>query len=70
VAAFTVGGDGERGEASGGHGGENRWMDRLRGRPKGQPFFMWFAAHDAHRAWDADSFGASTGPAMSACRRI
>jgi len=56
VAAFVVGGDGERDELKGGHGGENQWIARLRGRPVDQPFFMWFAAHDAHRVWDADSF--------------
>lgn len=56
LAAFDVTGDGERDELSGGHGGENRWVDRLRARPADCPFFMWFAAHDAHRVWDADSF--------------
>ena len=63
VAAFDRGGDGERGESSGGRGGENRWLDRLRGRPKDQPFFMWFASHDAHRPWDADSFEGINRPA-------
>ena len=63
VAAFDQGGDGERAESSGGPGGENRWLDRLRGRPKDQPFFMWFASHDAHRIWDADSFAGINRPA-------
>lgn len=56
VAAFDVGGDGARGDLSGGHGGENQWIARLRGRPMEKPFLMWFASHDAHRNWDADSF--------------
>ncbi len=36
---------------SGGHG---RWVDVVKERPRGKPFFFWFAATDAHRAWDAD----------------
>jgi len=56
VAAFDVGGDGARDDLSGGRGGENQWIARLRGRPMEKPFLMWFASHDAHRAWDADSF--------------
>ena len=63
VAAFTVGGDGERDDLKGGHGGENQWIARLRGRPADRPFFMWFASHDAHRVWDADSFAGIHRPA-------
>ena len=37
---------------AGGPGGENRWVEYLKQRPKNKPFFMWFAAHDAHREWD------------------
>ncbi len=33
VAAFDIGGDGARDDLSGGHGGENQWIARLRGRP-------------------------------------
>jgi arylsulfatase A-like enzyme len=54
--AFDVTGDGELNEFAGGRGGENRWVDRLRERPPGRPFFAWFASHDAHRIWNADSF--------------
>jgi len=36
----------------GGAGGEERWLDSLRDRPKDKPFFMWLAAYDAHRGWD------------------
>jgi N-sulfoglucosamine sulfohydrolase len=32
--------------------GAENWIPTLRQRPKNQPFFMWFAAHDAHRGWD------------------
>jgi N-sulfoglucosamine sulfohydrolase len=63
LAAFDVTGDGDRRTPGGGRGGEERWVDRLRERPPGRPFFMWFAAHDAHRVWDADSFDGMTRPA-------
>ena len=56
VAAFNIGGDGQRDDLKGGRGGENQWIARLRTRPQQKPFFMWFASHDAHRSWDADSF--------------
>lgn len=32
--------------------GAEKWVHTLRERPKDKPFFMWFAAHDAHRGWD------------------
>lgn len=37
---------------SAGPGGEGLWVDCLQNRPKDKPFFMWFAAYDAHRGWD------------------
>jgi arylsulfatase len=40
--------------AGGGAGGEELWMDCLDKRPGDKPFFMWFAAYDAHRAWAPD----------------
>lgn len=61
--AFDVMGDGDRTTPGGGTGGEGRWVDRLRERPRGRPFFMWFASHDAHRVWDADSFTGMARPA-------
>lgn len=36
----------------GGASGSERWVEYLEERPKNRPFFMWFAAHDAHRGWD------------------
>ncbi len=63
VAAFDIGGDGERDDLKGGHGGENQWIARLRGRAQDKPFFMWFASHDGHRVWDADSFAGMNRPA-------
>lgn len=62
LAAFEVTGDGELDELNGGRSGANRWVDRLRDRPRDRPFFMWFAAHDAHRIWDAESFSGLTRP--------
>lgn len=32
-------------------GGMGDWVQILKDRPKDQPFFFWFAAHDAHRSW-------------------
>jgi arylsulfatase A-like enzyme len=33
--------------------GEQMWIPVLQERPKGRPFFMWFASLDAHRGWSA-----------------
>lgn len=38
----------------GGDSGSEMWVPYLKERPKDKPFFMWFAAHDAHRGWDKD----------------
>lgn len=38
----------------GGVSGADNWVKALQDRPKDQPFFMWFAAFDAHRGWDMD----------------
>lgn len=35
-------------------GGHADWVRIVKERPKDKPFFFWFAAYDAHRAWDAD----------------
>lgn len=34
--------------------GSKGWVPLLQGRPKEKPFFMWLAAYDAHRPWEAD----------------
>ncbi len=34
-----------------GPGGERRWVEHLKRRPRDKPFFMWFASTDAHREW-------------------
>jgi arylsulfatase len=34
-----------------GPGGERRWVEHLKRRPRDKPFFMWFASTDAHRDW-------------------
>lgn len=39
----------------GGPSGAERWVEYVRDRPMDKPFFMWFAALDAHRVWD-DAF--------------
>jgi len=43
------------GQVPGNHGGHGRWVEHLQNRPKDRPFFAWFAALDAHRAWDGDT---------------
>lgn len=35
-----------------GPGGEVDWVKQLAERPRDKPFFMWFAAVDAHRDWE------------------
>lgn len=35
--------------------GAENWIQLLRERPKDQPFFLWYAAFDAHRPWEADA---------------
>ncbi|MDR2860134.1 MAG: sulfatase [Mediterranea sp.] len=40
----------------GGVSGSEMWVTYLKERPKDKPFFMWFAAHDAHRNWDDEVF--------------
>lgn len=39
-----------------GDGGEEMWVPVLQQRPKDKPFFMWFAALDAHRVWGPNEF--------------
>lgn len=39
-----------------GNGGEEKWMSAVTDRPKDKPFFMWFAAFDAHREWGQNDF--------------
>ena len=43
--------------------GAARWIECLQERPKDKPFFMWFAAFDAHRPWEADTEEAPHDPA-------
>lgn len=40
-----------------GPGGEEDWVSFIENRPKDQPFFFWFASHDAHRDWQFDTKG-------------
>lgn len=46
-----------------GDGGEAHWISSLEERPKDQPFFMWFAALDAHRVWGENRFRGTHDPA-------
>lgn len=46
-----------------GPGGERNWVQHLRQRPADKPFFMWLAAADAHRDWQATDRDATYDPA-------
>jgi N-sulfoglucosamine sulfohydrolase len=46
-----------------GDGGEEQWVNVLRDRPKEKPFFMWFAALDAHREWGQNEYAGTNPPA-------
>lgn len=48
-----------------GVGGEAQWVGVLQERPKDKPFFMWFAAPDAHRDWQPDPEGVPHDPDQS-----
>ena len=45
-----------------GNSGSDDWVNVLQNRPKGQPFFMWFASLDAHRAWGPNQFSGTHHP--------
>lgn len=47
-----------------GDGGEELWVETLRRRPSKKPFFMWFAAFDAHRDWGPNSFSGTHDPTI------
>ncbi|MBL7106082.1 MAG: sulfatase [Phycisphaerae bacterium] len=36
--------------------GAEKWVEVLQKRDRSKPFFLWFAAHDAHRGWDTEEF--------------
>jgi len=44
----------DHGRSPANSGGHANWVRHVRERPRGQPFFFWFAAYDAHRNWDGD----------------
>ena len=45
-----------------GDGGELQWVKSINERPKDRPFFMWFAAIDAHRSWGPNDFSGTHTP--------
>ena len=45
-----------------GDGGEELWVNCLQERPREKPFFMWFAAMDAHRPWGPNEFSGKHNP--------
>jgi N-sulfoglucosamine sulfohydrolase len=42
-------------KVKGNSGGHGNWITALAECPKDKPFFLWLAALDAHRPWDADA---------------
>ena len=49
-----------------GDGGESKWVGSIKERPRNRPFFMWFAAYDAHRNWGPNEFAGAHDPDMIA----
>lgn len=45
-----------------GNGGEKKWLKSVKERPLDKPFFMWFAAFDAHRPWGTNEFSGAHAP--------
>jgi N-sulfoglucosamine sulfohydrolase len=45
-----------------GDGGEELWVSCLKERSREKPFFMWFAAYDAHRQWGPNEFSGMHDP--------
>jgi len=45
-----------------GDGGEELWVKLLQEKPSDKPFFMWFAAYDAHRQWGPNEFSGTHDP--------
>lgn len=45
-----------------GDGGEAKWLSNIQNRPRNKPFFMWFAAMDAHRNWGTNQFSGTHNP--------
>ncbi|MAS95376.1 MAG: heparan N-sulfatase [Verrucomicrobiales bacterium] len=41
-------------KVKGNSGGHGYWVEAIEESPADQPFFLWLAALDAHRAWDGD----------------
>lgn len=54
--------DNGRGKKINGNGGENKWVQSIKERPKSKPFFMWFASYDAHRGWEPNEFSGTHKP--------
>ena len=44
------------GEKITGPGGEEKWVNSIKERPKNKPFFLWYASRDAHRDWGENDF--------------
>ncbi|QDS87893.1 Arylsulfatase [Rosistilla ulvae] len=44
----------DRGRNKNNGGGHANWVRIAKDRPRDKPFFFWYAAYDAHRAWDGD----------------
>ena len=45
-----------------GNSGSDSWLSVIKERPKDKPFFMWFAALDAHRSWGENQYSGTHDP--------
>ncbi|MCF8364010.1 MAG: sulfatase, partial [Prolixibacteraceae bacterium] len=45
-----------------GNSGSDDWLNIIKSRPENQPFFMWFAALDAHRDWGKNKYSGTHHP--------
>lgn len=45
-----------------GNSGSDSWVRVLQERPKDKPFFLWYAALDAHRAWGENQYSGTHDP--------
>jgi len=45
-----------------GNSGSDAWVDVTQNRDKDKPFFLWFAALDAHRDWGENQFSGTHNP--------
>lgn len=61
-SSFDVINSNRTGTLSTGDGGEANWLKCIEEKPQDKPFFMWFAAYDAHRSWGENEYSGTNKP--------